>query len=220
MMHTMLSDATDEQVATTAFEVHQGHEPSDLSEFDGYLLTGSRKGVYDDEPWISRLLELIRKLHRAKIKTVGICFGHQAIAQALGGHVQKFADGWGVGVHAYDVLNPMNDRQKFINDAKMALPCCHQDQVVELPPDAQRILTSDFCANAGFVIDEHILALQPHPEFSVEYLGCILRMIEDRVGARTDEAIASLSSATDNALMAMYIVRFFSGFEASARFAA
>ena len=204
MMHAMLESSGSRRFQTTAFEVHRGIEPTELQEFDGFLLTGSRRGVYDDDPWIKRLLELIRKIHAARIKTVGICFGHQAIAHALGGQVENWSDGWGVGVHNYDMHLPHRDGAE-----KVALPCCHQDQVVELPPGAQRILTSDFCLNAGFTIDEHILALQPHPEFSVRYLECILRVIEDRVGERFAEAIKSLKRDTDNARIADLIAQFF-----------
>ena len=206
MMQAMLESSGRGRFQTTAFEVHNGIEPEDLSEFDGFLLTGSRRGVYDDDAWIGRLLNLIQRIHRAQIKTVGICFGHQAIAQALGGRVVNWSSGWGVGVHSYKMNWPLQD-----SNEKVSLPCCHQDQVVELPPRAKRILMSDFCMNAGFTIDEHILALQPHPEFSVHYLECILRVIEDRIEERFAEAIDSLKGDTDNARIADLIAQFFLG---------
>lgn len=193
---------------TTAFAIHQGIEPSDLNVFDGYLLTGSRRGVYDDDPWIDRLFSLIRRIHDLRIKTVGICFGHQAIAHALGGRVVKWSNGWGVGVHTYEILWPPIQNE-VPNGEQVSLPCCHQDQVVELPPGARRILSSDFCENAGFMIEDHILAMQPHPEFSVRYLECILRGIEERVGERSEEAFESLTRHTDNGRIAELIARFF-----------
>lgn len=206
MMQAMLESSSHGRFRTTAFEIHKGIEPTELDEFDGFLLTGSRRGVYDDDPWIARLFDLIQRIHKAQIKTVGICFGHQAIAQALGGRVVNWSGGWGVGIHSYDMNWPQHSRNE-----KVALPCCHQDQVVELPPGAKRILTSDFCRNAGFSIGQHILALQPHPEFSVHYLECILRVIEDRIGARFSEAIESLRRDTDNARIAELIAWFFEG---------
>lgn len=216
MMQAMLESSGHNGFQTTAFEVHKGIEPTELHEFDGYLLTGSRRSVYDEDPWIERLLDLIRRIHSAQIKTVGICFGHQAIAQALGGRVVNWPDGWGVGVHTYDTAWAQLDGEDT-NAGKVSLLCCHQDQVVELPPGAQRILTSDFCVNAGFTIDDHMLALQPHPEFSTSYLECILRVIEERVGSRSIKAFESLKREPDNAQIAESIARFFVGASGSAQ---
>ena len=214
-MESMLCRAQVARFDIHVFKVHEGEEPIDIRAYDGFLLTGSRKGVYDDDPWIGRLLTLIRRLHAAKIKTIGICFGHQAIAAALGGRVQKFAKGWGVGVQHYRLVDSSLARRNGLGDS-VALPCCHQDQVIKLPPAANHILTNDFCENAGFAIGEHMLAVQPHPEFSVTYLECILRMIESRIGAPFAAAIESLKRPTDNDLIAKLIAAFYLGLDVAA----
>ena len=207
MMGTMLASSGIDQFEIEPIEVQQGCFPSAVDAFDGYLITGSKSAVYDDDPWIAELLELIRELHERRIKTVGICFGHQAIAAALGGRVENFENGWGVGIHTYHV-----DGSLQLNGSPLhavALPCSHQDQVVQLPKIAKRVFHSEFCEYAGFTIGDHMLTMQPHPEFSVIYLECILRKIQDKFGERFPEAMASLNNTTDNVKIATLIAKFF-----------
>ena len=84
----------------TSYPVNRQQYPSHIDEVDGYIITGSKSSVYDNEPWIAELHRFIRALHNSNKKTVGICFGHQIIASALGGKVEKATAGWGVGVKA------------------------------------------------------------------------------------------------------------------------
>ena len=210
MMKSMLDRTALCGFVVDVFNLPAGEEPVNLSEYDGFLLTGSRSSVFEELPWIQRLLTLIRAIHDLRIKTVGICFGHQAIAQALNGQVVRHPEGWGVGVHQYEV-SPTFRYGTRIDKESVSLPCCHQDQVVALPTNARKTLSNQFCENAGFVIDDHVFAIQAHPEFSVQYLECILRRIEHRVGERTESALSSLQCATDNSLIADYIARFFLG---------
>lgn len=210
MMKAMLNGTSGCSFVVDVFNLPNGEEPENINAYDGYLLTGSRSSVFENEGWIRRLMELIRVLHKLRKRTVGICFGHQAIAAALNGTVVRHPEGWGVGVHRYEILRTSH-LADGIERESVSLPCCHQDQVVELPPTAERTLTSEFCKNAGFVIGDYMLAIQPHPEFTVQYLECILRAIEHRVGVRTEAAIASLQHATDNSVIADFIARFFLG---------
>ena len=128
--------------------------PEDVHAADGWLVTGSKHGAYEDHPFISPLEDFIREVHDQRIPMIGICFGHQIVAQALGGRVEKFAGGWAVGHHEYE----------FEGMGPIALNAWHQDQVVSVPPDAKRIASSEFCENAALVYGDHIMTLQPHPE--------------------------------------------------------
>ena len=71
--------------------------PNHLDDYDGYLISGSAYGVYDDAPFIPRLIDLIQQIHQAKKPLFGVCFGHQIIAHALGGQAQKWDNGWVLG---------------------------------------------------------------------------------------------------------------------------
>jgi GMP synthase-like glutamine amidotransferase len=128
--------------------------PKDVHDCDGWLITGSKHGAYEDHPFIPPLEDFIRRVYAADLPLVGICFGHQIIAQAMGGRVEKFAGGWAVGRQHYQ-----------INGHDYALNAWHQDQVTIRPDAATLVGTSDFCTNAALVYDSRIFTVQPHPEF-------------------------------------------------------
>ena len=127
---------------------------------------------------------------------VGICFGHQVIARALGGTVAKSDKGWGVGVNVYYVSElPVqgDDEARGGGSGVLKLVASHQDQVTVLPPGARPVVSNDHCENAGFVIGDHVLTLQGHPEFSAEYSEAIMAFRHDMIGAeRVSQGRASL----------------------------
>lgn len=141
------------------WDVVDGVFPDSPDEADAWLITGSRHGVYEDHPWLPRLEELVREIVASGKPLVGVCFGHQVIAQALGGKVVKFPGGWAVGRTLYD-----------FGDETLALNAWHQDQVIELPPNAQVIASNEFCENAALVIGQNVLTIQPHPEFTADMI--------------------------------------------------
>lgn len=137
--------------------------PDDVRACDGWLLTGSRHGAYEDHPFIPPLEAFIRAAYAAAVPMVGICFGHQIIAQALGGRVEKFKGGWSVGLQDYQ-----------FGGETVRLNAWHQDQVVELPSEASVIATSNFCQNAALVYGERALTMQAHPEFRTEFVAGLI----------------------------------------------
>ena len=137
--------------------------PANVQAADGWLISGSRHGAYDDEPFIAPLEGFIRDAYSARVPLVGICFGHQIMAQSLGGTVEKFAGGWSVGRVEYD----------FDGEA-VPLNAWHQDQVVAKPPEARVVAETDFCQYAGFRYDGPAYSVQPHPEFDEEAVRLLL----------------------------------------------
>ena len=182
----------DSSVSFSVWDVEEGCYPSEseIDVVDGFIITGSKSSVYDDKQWIRDLEALIQKLHAKRKKMVGICFGHQIIAKALGGEVSKSDKGWGVGIHTYDL-----DKAPFAgaDDGQLKLVVSHQDQVHELPPGARNVVSNAHCENAGFVIGDHIFTLQGHPEFIDEYSEVVMALRYDMIGAdRVAEGRASL----------------------------
>ena len=187
----------------TPFDVQAGELPGDPDEFDAYLITGSPAGVYDELPWIAPLMDFIRSA-KAK-KMVGICFGHQVMAEALGGRVVKSDKGWGAGLHRYATV----EREPWMDEGgAIAAPASHQDQVVEQPPNTEVFLASDFTPYAGLAwTDRPAISFQFHPEFSPEFAKALIEARHDRI-PNPDAAIASLDAPNDNDRVGRWIRRF------------
>lgn len=191
---------------TEVFRVKAGELP-DPAAFKGAIITGSSAGVYDDDPWIGDLLDWIRKA-RGRTRLVGVCFGHQAMAQALGGRVIKSDKGWGVGLHRYQVV--ADEPWMTPSAESVSIPVSHQDQVVEKPADARVTLASDFTPFAGLAYGADAISFQCHPEFTPTYAAAL---VEGRRGSRVpeamaDQAIGSLRQADDRALVSGWIRTF------------
>ncbi|MCD7937518.1 MAG: type 1 glutamine amidotransferase [Tannerellaceae bacterium] len=154
-------------VTFQTFNTYLGELPKEIRPDELYLIPGSNSGVYEDKKWIRKLLGFIQRAHRKKTPMVGICFGHQAIAQALGGKVEPSERGWGTGIRTSLLLAGAGT--DYLPDGTLSLHYNHHDQVLELPPEAIRLATSGFCVNEGFRIGDHILAFQGHPEYTDKY---------------------------------------------------
>lgn len=195
-------------IAFRVYDVRCNEYPEDLDDCDGYIITGSRHSVYDDLPWIQTLRNHVGTLHEARKKLVGICFGHQLIAHALGGEARAARNGWAVGVHRMRVVAPHDSMTP--PKLSVSLLSSHKDQVAALPPHARLLGATDFCPKASFALGDHILTFQGHPEFSKPYAEALMRAREALIGDAFAPGIASLAEATDETVVAHWIVNFIS----------
>ena len=205
-MFQRMIGAADASIDFGVVSVVAGEPLPDPRALEAILITGSPAGVYDEFDWIAPLEDFVRKAHASRIPTVGICFGHQLMAQALGGVVRQSEKGWGIGRHIYDIA-PGNG---VIDGAHIALACSHQDQVVEPPRGARTFMSSDFTPHAGLLYaGGAALSVQPHPEFETGYAHVCC---DRRVGLAPDtlvaQAKASLAEPVDNARLGGAITRF------------
>ncbi len=201
--------AQDQTIEVAIYDLTADNFPIDLESCDGYIITGSQFSAYDDIPWIHKAKDLVASLYQAEIPTIGICFGHQLMAEALGGKVEKAVDkGWGVGVHSWEIKN----KGEWLGEkpsAKFSLRASHQDQVVKMPAKSILFASSDFCPIAGFKTGNHFLSMQGHPEFSREYSTALMNKRVDRIGdGVVAKAIKSLKSEVDNDSVGAWMVAF------------
>jgi len=189
------------------YDVEKGEYPQHIDDVDAYLITGSKSSVYEDKPWIHRLMDFMRELHCHKKKTVGICFGHQLVAQALGGRTEKSTKGWGQGLHThrFTQVPAWHDGA----DPDLNILVSHQDQVVENVAGAQVLASSEFCENAVCQIGDHILTFQGHPEFLPGYSREIMELRRELIGESVYQAgMASLEGEPQGDRAARWIVNF------------
>ncbi|MCR4737460.1 MAG: type 1 glutamine amidotransferase [Bacteroidales bacterium] len=185
--------SVDPNIIFKVYRTLDGELPEHPAADELYLITGSNNAAYDTLPWILSLQEWIRMAAKQQVPLVGICFGHQVIAQALGGRVERYAGGWGVGIREMEVLD--KELLPWFPDNKMRLIVNHHDQVMELPEGAIPLATSDFCRYESFRIGHHILTFQGHPEFTVDYeRHLILNHAEDEDDTVKRQALTSLET--------------------------
>jgi GMP synthase-like glutamine amidotransferase len=189
--------------------IHMGAAFPDPSELEAVIVPGSAAGVYDDLPWMNPLRDFIRAAYAVRTPMVGVCFGHQIIADALGGEVRKSEKGWGLGRHTYGVRHRPACLGK--TPAALAVACSHQDQVITPPAEATVTMSSDFTPNAGLAYaNGAAISFQPHPEFEDDYARALAELRRPRIGdALVDTAIASLGTASHSTDVARSIAAFF-----------
>ena len=192
-----------------SYAVNREQYPADINEVDAYIITGSKSSVYDPEHWIKTLHSFVETLHNSQKKTVGICFGHQIIASALGGKTEKAAVGWGLGVKQ-TMLNSAA-KEAGLAEASINLLYSHQDQVSVPAPGSTLLASTDICPVAMTSIGEHILTFQGHPEFSHSYAQALYNLREKNYPPEVyKNAMASLQEQEHGALVASWIIDFIS----------
>ena len=190
------------------FLVAEGEFPPSPSACDAYLVTGSPKGVYESDLWLGQLKSFVQESYKVGKKLIGICFGHQLLAHALGGYAEKSQKGWGLGQKRFTLYAEKSWMSNFIENPSLYF--VHQDQVVELPPNAELLGGNEFCPNIFYTIEEQVLGIQGHPEFPEKLVREIVETRLDIVGEEVQaEALRSLDDGMpNNQLFAEWIVNF------------
>jgi GMP synthase-like glutamine amidotransferase len=197
------------EVFLSVFDVTQGEYP-DLSAaepYDGFISSGARYSVYDSDPWILRFKEFVRELYDHNRKFVGICFGHQMMAEALGGKCEKSDQGWGVGIKEVKIHQKRSWMQPELDSYRMIVS--HADQVLEIPENGEILGGNFHCPCSIYTVGGNFLGIQAHPEFTPAFEKDIMDIRQDRIGQQAiDAAIPTLNEKTDEAVVTRWIVQF------------
>ncbi|MCB0688639.1 MAG: hypothetical protein KDC53_19005 [Saprospiraceae bacterium] len=192
------------------FFVCDDHFP-EVNDFDLFIITGSRYSVYDAIPWITRLKILIREIAANGRKCIGVCFGHQIIAEALDGKVKKASVGYLIGVHTFRMKQSLYDSEK--SNYNVLMLC--QDQVSKLPSNAKLIAGNDQCPVGMYVIGNQFFAIQGHPEFTKDYDRDVFLSRREKMGdQKIEEALQSLEKDPDTEWLYQLMMKFVRTIEA------
>ena len=214
-------DAHETLLEIRSVALHRGEALPDISVADGFLITGSPLGVYEDHAFIAPLEDFIKLVLAAKLPMVGVCFGHQIMARALGGQVEKSEKGWGVGVHRYHVRDASTRLSRFspgwasgAGQQQAGTFTCvvsHQDQVLLPTSDMETLAGSRFCPHGALLYAEgYGLSFQMHPEFTHEFAADLLETRLDRIDMHTvDKARQTFPGPSDREWLTDVIVEFF-----------
>ena len=179
-----------------------------IDEYDAYLITGGKYSVFENLDWQHKLFDLIRTIYHNNIPIIGICYGHQALAHVLGGRVERFKNGWGAGVTIVNVVDQPDWIRPVVE--KIYLLTMHQDQVIRMPPRGTQLLSSHFCDISGFYIDDRVLAIQQHPDFTPELCRDLIIRRKEKIGKQYKSALQSLEIEHQGSLVGQWIANFIS----------
>jgi len=197
----------DRDIVVQFFSVIDGDFPESIDVCDAYIASGSKASVNDDLPWVNALERFVWQLFLANKPFVGICFGHQMIAKALGGEVRYSDKGWGIGVAKTAVHT--HKQWMLPNQSQVKLVVSHQEQVCQLPPETEVILGNNFCPYAMIQVGDNFLGLQGHPEFSRAYCYALMHSRKDIIAKKNfDLGLNSLPLSVDDQLVMSWLLNF------------
>jgi len=196
------------EIVLEPFDVQNNEYPEEPNQYAGFIGTGSSASVWENIPWINRFKRFLRDLYHNGNKFIGICFGHQMIAESLGGRCEKSDRGWGIGVKAVKIYQKKDWMKPKQNSYRLIVS--HQDQISKLPENSEVLGGNEHCPLSMITVGNHFLGIQAHPEFTPAYSRRLMQSRIDRIGLKAvQEAEKILQDKTDEAVVAQWMANFF-----------
>lgn len=185
------------------YNVIVGEFPCSVNACDAYLITGSTMSANDEAYEVRWLRHFLAQCYRSRKKLVGICFGHQILAEALGGHSEKTAIK-NVGPKRF-TINTKKSWMPNNTPTECTLYFIHQDQVLRPPPEAEILASNIVCSNIMYSIGDRVLGIQAHPEITQ---GMMLDFLGKTEGVDPDIISSTQKNSVDSDIAAQWIVNF------------
>eukprot|EP01116_Phalansterium_solitarium_P010803 TRINITY_DN260_c1_g1_i1.p1 TRINITY_DN260_c1_g1~~TRINITY_DN260_c1_g1_i1.p1 ORF type:complete len:270 (+),score=54.52 TRINITY_DN260_c1_g1_i1:104-913(+) len=210
LQYSKLLSSSDPSISTKSFSATKGVFPtqSDIDELDGFVITGSKFSAYEDQPWINQLKDFVRQLDSRQKKVLGVCFGHQVAAEALGGKVEKV--GWNMSHETVKMNDAVPELKGELSKDSLDVLCIHQDQVTKVPPGCTVWGSNEACSVQGFVKGQHLATIQAHPEFTGAVLRDLILSKKHIPSDVVDRALETVDLPTDSKHVADWAIKFFS----------
>jgi GMP synthase (glutamine-hydrolysing) len=203
-MYTEMLQAAEPSIRTRTYDVVGGELPRRPDECDGWIVTGARYDAYVDEPWIVDLRAFIVDVLEHRARLVGVCFGHQAVAHALGGRAEPTGT-WKAGPQTIEV-----DDTAWFDGSQVTIHAMHQDVASIVPPGARTIARGETAEHPMFLVGDSILCVQDHPEYDADYIAALVEARRPRMGDEiTDNALHTIATeSVDNDVVGRWIADF------------
>jgi GMP synthase (glutamine-hydrolysing) len=162
----------------------------------GVIITGSSANVYDREPWMDHADDWLRELVPAGVPTLGVCFGHQMLAHALGGEVVLNPRGREISTVEVEWRGD-DDTLLHGLPARFAVNACHTDTVRRLPDGAQSLARSEQDHHQVIRFAERCYGVQFHPEFDRWVMRGYVAARGDEIAAEGGNPVALTQQAIE-----------------------
>jgi GMP synthase (glutamine-hydrolysing) len=186
------------------YAVHEDqHPPADIQGIDAVVVTGSPAMVSHRHAWSERTAAWLAEFHQSQKPMLGVCYGHQLIAHALGGKVGPNPNGRAMGTRSIEILD-QDDQLLGRFSPQQSFQVTHVEVVLEPPSGAKVIACSPNDPYHGLHFGGLSWGVQFHPEFDIDIMACYIQLRASVLageGIAADRLMGTLQTAPAGALL-------------------